>query len=47
MRRIIVRPRRCPLVQQTRARTADEQQVRDLLKAKLETALLMGRLSRG
>jgi hypothetical protein len=47
MRRIIVRPRRIPLVQQTRVYTADEQQVRDLLKAKLETALLMGRLSRG
>jgi hypothetical protein len=46
MRRIIVRPRRRPLVQQTRVRTADEQQVRDLLKAKLETALLLSRLTR-
>jgi len=46
MHRIIVRPRRRPQVQQTRVRTADEQRLRDLLKAKLETALLLGRLSR-
>ena len=47
MRKVIVKPRRIPVVQQPRAYTAEEQLVRDELKAKLYTALLMGRLQRG
>ena len=47
MRKVIVKPRRIPQVQQPRVYTLEEQQVRDLLKAKLYTALLLGRLQRG
>ena len=46
MRRVIVKPRRIPVVQQPRVLTAAEQAVRAELKAKLYTALLMGRLQR-
>lgn len=47
MRRVMVRPRRIPQVQTGRAYTVEEQQTRDLLKAKLLTSMLIGRLSQG
>jgi len=47
MRKVIVKPRCVPQVQQPRGYTLEEQLVNDLLKAKLYTALLMGRLQRG
>jgi len=44
---VIARPRRIPQVQPARVLDAAEQLVRDELKAKLYTALLMARLQRG
>jgi hypothetical protein len=46
MRKVIVKPRRIPVVQQPRILTAAEQAVRAELKAKLYTAMLLGRLQR-
>jgi hypothetical protein len=41
---VIAKPRRIPVVQQPRILTAEEQQVRAELKAKLYTSILMHRL---
>jgi hypothetical protein len=41
---VIAKPRRVPFVQQPRTFTAEEQQVRTELKAKLYTSILMSRL---
>jgi hypothetical protein len=46
MRKVIVKPRRIPVVQQPRVLTAAESAVRAELKAKLYTAMLVGRLQR-
>ena len=46
MRRVIVKPRRIPVVQQPCVLTAAEQAVRAELRAKLYTAMLVGRLQR-
>jgi hypothetical protein len=46
MRKVIVKPRRIPVVQQPRILTAAEQAVRAELRAKLYTAMLVGRLQR-
>ena len=44
---VIAKPRRVPFVQQPRTFTAEEQQVRAELKAKLYTSILVSRLQQG
>jgi hypothetical protein len=43
---VIARPRRIPQVQQARVLNAAEQLVRDELKARLFTAIFLGKLQR-